>query len=241
MRILLLNPNTTASITELVAREARKLAASGDEIVPATGAFGARYIVTRAGYAIAAHAALEAWARYDAQTDATLLACFGDPGLSALRELSSKPVVGMLDASVDAAGGRRYAIVTGGTLWQGMLREILAASGKDKFLAGIRTVAPSGAEIAANPEAAIAALVEAIEDCAAQDGAECVILGGAGLAGMATPIRARTNVAIVDPLQASLHALQEAKTGAVMAAVPSVASAGLSAALAARLDNGAVA
>jgi len=243
MRILLLNPNTTPSITDLVAREARKFAAPGDEIVPATGAFGANYIVTRAGYAIAAHAALDAWARYDAQTDATLLACFGDPGLGAIRELSAKPVAGMLDTSVDAAGGKRYAIVTGGALWEGMLREILAASGKDKNLAGIRTVAPSGAEIAADPDAAIASLIEAIEDCAAKDGAECVILGGAGLTGLATPIRARTKIAIVDPLEASLRALQKApnpekaKAGTAMGAAPAIASDGLSSALAARLGG----
>lgn len=238
MRILLLNPNTTPSITDLVAREARKLAAPGDEIVPATGAFGANYIVTRAGYAIAAHAALDAWARYDAQTDATLLACFGDPGLGAIRELSAKPVAGMLDASVDAAGGKRYAIVTGGALWEGMLREILAASGKDKNLAGIRTVAPSGAEIAADPDAAIASLIEAIDDCAAKDGADCVILGGAGLAGLATPIRARTKIAIVDPLEASLRAIsQKAKAGTAMGAAPAIASDGLSSALAARLGG----
>ncbi|MBL8654534.1 MAG: aspartate/glutamate racemase family protein [Alphaproteobacteria bacterium] len=243
MRILLLNPNTTPAITDLVAREARKLAAPGDEIVPATGAFGAKYIVTRAGYAIAAHAALDAWAKHDATIDGTLLACFGDPGLGALRELSTKPVVGMLDAAVDATGGKRYAIVTGGALWDGMLREILAASGKDKALAGIRTVAPSGAEIAADPDAAIASLVEAIEDSAAKDGAECVILGGAGLAGLATPIRACTKIAIVDPLAASLHALQKAsisqkaKAGTAMGTVPAIASNGLSSALAARLGG----
>lgn len=237
MRVLLLNPNTTASITDLVAREARKLAGPDIEIVPATGAFGAKYIVTRAGYAIAAHAALDAWAKHDAQTDATLLACFGDPGLAAIRELSAKPVAGMLDASVDAARGKRYAIVTGGALWEGMLREILAASGKDKALAAIRTVAPSGAEIAADPDKAIASLVDAIEVCAAKDGAECVILGGAGLAGLAGPIRARTKIEIVDPLEASLRALEKAKAGTAMGTAPAIASDGLSAALAARLGG----
>jgi allantoin racemase len=237
MRILLLNPNTTASITDLVAREARKLAPPGVEIVPATGAFGARYIVTRAGYAIAAHAALDAWAEHNATTDATLLACFGDPGLGALRELSNKPVIGMLDAAVDAARGERYGIVTGGELWDPMLREILAASGKDKTLAGIRTVAPSGAEIAADPDAAIAVLIAAIEACARDDGAQAVILGGAGLAGLAGPIRTRTKIEIIDPLESSLNAIARTNAGAAISTAPAIASVGLSVALAARLGG----
>ena len=134
--------------------------------------------------------------------------------------------------SVESHGAWAY-----NALWDGMLREILAASGKNKNLAGIRTVAPSGAEIAADPDAAIASLVAAIEDCAAKDGAECVILGGAGLAGLATPIRARTTVAIVDPLAASLDALHKTIAGTAMGAAPAIASDGLSAALAARLDG----
>src|SRR5215471_20167550 len=87
---------------------------------PVTGEFGARYISTRAAAAIAAHAALDALAEHVTGFDAVYLACFGDPGLAALKEVSPVPVVGMAEASVRTACGLggRFAIVTGGTAWE---------------------------------------------------------------------------------------------------------------------------
>lgn len=58
-----------------------------------------------------------------------VLACFGDPGLAALKEVSPVPVVGMADASIlqACAGiGNRFSIVTGGRRWQSMLEEFVA-------------------------------------------------------------------------------------------------------------------
>ena len=63
MRLLFLNPNTSAHLTDLGVAIARKVARPDTEIVPATGHFGARYISTRATAAIAGHAALDAFAR----------------------------------------------------------------------------------------------------------------------------------------------------------------------------------
>jgi Asp/Glu/hydantoin racemase len=119
LRILLINPNTTAAVTALVANRARAIAGDEATFVPVTGRFGTNYISTRASAAIAAHAALEALAQHVAGCDAVYLACFGDPGLAALREISPVPVVGMAEAScLEACNrGRRFAIVTGGALW----------------------------------------------------------------------------------------------------------------------------
>lgn len=233
MRILLLNPNASPSITELVAREAAKLARPGTEFVPVTGRFGGRYIATRATYAIAAHAALDAWARHADGVDGVLLACFGDPGLAALKELSPVPVVGMVEASLRAAGGRRFAIVTGGTSWEPMLREMVTLAGADQRLAAIHTVAPTGAEIARDPDGALAMLEEACGACA-RDGAETVILGGAGLAGLAPRLRPRVAIDLIDGLEASVAAIQNA-VAAPRAPVPAIESVGLAPELAARL------
>ncbi|TXN10683.1 Asp/Glu racemase, partial [Methylobacterium sp. WL122] len=98
MRILVINPNTTEAVTERVVEHVRRIAPSAT-IVPATGRFGARYIASRASAAIAAHAALDAYAAFGAECDAVYLACFGDPGLLALREIAPVPVVGMAEAA----------------------------------------------------------------------------------------------------------------------------------------------
>src|ERR1700732_3221198 len=119
LRILVINPNTSAAVTEIVAARMREIAGPDVTILPVTGRFGARYIASRAAAAVAGHAALDALAEHVAGCDAVYLACFGDPGLAALKEVSPVPVVGMAEASCRAAcsRGERFAIFTGGASW----------------------------------------------------------------------------------------------------------------------------
>lgn len=235
MRILLINPNTTESVTELVARHVAAIAGDAASIKPVTGAFGARYISSRASAAIAGHAALDALARHGAGCDAVYLACFGDPGLLALREIAAVPVVGMAEAScLEAAkGGRRFAIVTGGALWGPMLTEFVAAMGLADRLTGVRTVAPTGGEIAANPDAALAMLAQACTACATQDGAEVVILGGAALAGLAVRIQPNVPVPVLCSVELGTRAaIAAARAPFSRETPPAINSIGLSSDLA---------
>lgn len=165
MRILLLNPNTSASVTALVADRVAAVAGDAATFVPVTARFGAAYIASRAALAIAGHAALDAFALNGEGCDAVFIACFGDPGLLALREVSPVPVVGMLEASCLEAQrtAGRYAIVTGGALWRPMLEEIVAGLGLADGLAGIRTVERTGGEIAQDPEGALAGLAAQLQ------------------------------------------------------------------------------
>ncbi|MBX9942856.1 MAG: aspartate/glutamate racemase family protein [Reyranella sp.] len=198
--ILLINPNTTASITDLVLKTARGLARPDTKLRAVTGAFGPRYIASRAAYAIAGHAALDALANDRRAKDAVVLACFGDPGLAALKEVSSVPVIGMADASIlqACALGQRFSIVTGGERWKSMLEEFVASQGLASRLASVRTVAPTGAAIARNPRAAMALLAKGCAACTREDGADVVILGGAGLAGLAAKLQAKVDVPLLD-------------------------------------------
>ena len=210
MRLLLINGNTSAAITDRMVHEARRMAAAGTEVVGVTARFGARYVATRSAYAIAAHAALDAYAEHGAGADVVVLACFGDPGLPALRELASVPVVGMAEASCRMAArhGKRFAIVTGGTAWVPMLEEFVATIGFADQLAGVRAVAPTGAEIAADPDGSRALLARECR-AAAQGGADVVILGGAGLVGIAEQIAKDVPVPLVDSLAAAVTIAQE--------------------------------
>jgi allantoin racemase len=208
LRILLINPNTTEAVTALVADHARAIAGDTATFVPVTGRFGANYISNRAAAAIAAHAALDALARHVAGCDAVYLACFGDPGLAALREISPVPVIGMAEAScLEACNrGHRFAIVTGGALWGPMLTEFVAWLGLAERLAAVRTIAPTGGQIARDPEAALAQLAAACTACAAEDGADVVILGGAALAGLAARIQPSVPVPVLCSVEAGTRA-----------------------------------
>jgi allantoin racemase len=241
MRLILINPNTTAAITAKVAAEARRIGGAGVEIIPVTGAFGARYIASRAAYAVAAHAALDAYANCREPHDAVALACFGDPGLDALREIAPKPVIGMADASIAAASrlGGKFAIVTGGAPWVAMLEEFVAARGLGARLASVRAVAQTGGAIAADPDASLDALARACQNAADQDGADVVILGGAGLAGLTSRIKDKVPVPLIDCVEAMMAAATavggDHENRAQTPSTSRVESVGLSPALASRL------
>jgi Asp/Glu/hydantoin racemase len=246
MRMLFVNPNTSAHLTELGATLARKVARPDTEIIPTTGRFGARYITTRAASAVAGHAALDAFARHKGSVDVVLLACFGDPGLFALRELAPVPVVGMAEASCHMAAtlGRKFSIVTGGHRWGPMLEEFVTVIGLGGNLASVRTMAPTGDEIAANPEAALDGLAATCSEAARDDGAEAVILGGIGLAGLAERIADRVPVPLIDNVVAGVRMAEaaaglgvaKAKAGS-FAPTTAVKTIGLSAPLAALIEG----
>lgn len=246
MRILMINPNTSQDITDLVVTSARGVASAGTEIVGATGRFGARYIVSRAGAAIAAHATLDAYAEHGAGADVVALSCFGDPGLAGLRELAAQPVIGMAEAACQeaAAGGRRFAIVTGGDRWGAMLEEFVAALGLADRLTVVKTVAPSGGDIAREPERSLALLADAAQACIDDHGAAVVILGGAGLAGIPARIQDRVSRPLIDSVTSIVRAAErlgrerpaKAASGSY-AATPAVPTIGLSPSLAARMEG----
>jgi allantoin racemase len=240
VRILVINPNTSPSVTDLVAAQTRAAAGDRAEVVAVTGRFGARYISSRAAAAIAGHAALEALAEHAEGCDAVYLACFGDPGLAALKEVSPVPVVGMAEASCEAAcrEGSRFAIVTGGALWGPMLREFVAGLGLAERLACVRTIAPTGGEIARDPDAALALLAAACTACAREDGADVVILGGAAFAGLAARIAPAVPVPVLCSVETgALAAFAAAEDGRCTKSAPAVTTTGLAPALAKLLDE----
>lgn len=225
-RLLVINPNTSVGITHLLQQHVQ--AAVGPvqpviEVRSVTARFGAAYISSEASYAVAGHAVLDAWAAAVAKDsrkpDAVLIGCFGDPGLFALREGTGVPVGGLAEAAFSAAAWHgRFAIVTGGERWRPMLSRLAGALGHGQTLAGIHTVAPSGAQLMADPAAARALLAQACCQAAERFKAEAVILGGAGLAGMAADIAAEVPVPLIDSVQAgaqwALDALRRKNDGA---------------------------
>ncbi|MBE9607398.1 Asp/Glu racemase [Acetobacteraceae bacterium H6797] len=228
MRILLLNGNTGDDVTALMMRRGGealpRLRLAHVELVPATARFGARYIATRAASAIAGHAVLELVAEHQ-DVDAIGIACFGDPGLFAAREISRVPVRGMAEASIEAALALapRVALLTGGALWVPMLEEFAALLGHSRETVMVRHVAPTGDMIARDPDGAIALLAEAARGAIAE-GAGAIVLGGAGLVGLAPRVADGLGVPVLDSLDCLLAACAKAAPTPPRDALPAPAS-----------------
>lgn len=214
--LLVINPNTSASVSALLHGHAQRIAGAGTQVHTVTARFGAPYIACEASYAVAGHAALDIWAAstVHGQTvfDSVLVACFGDPGLMALRESSGAPVTGLAEAAcMEAAKIGRFAIVTGGSRWKPMLERLVRSLGYEGQLAGIQTVEETGSELARDPTAAQLILQTACRSAIERFDAHAIILGGAGLAGMARVVQPAAPVVIIDSVEAGVrHALAAA-------------------------------
>ena len=203
-RVLLINANTTPGVTELIERHARAAVNGAVEFKPVTAAFGAAYVSTEAAYAVAGHAALDCLEREAGGCDAVYLACFGDPGLFALREAARVPVVGMAQASMHEAAKRgRFSIVTGGAAWEPILRRLAFALDLSNELVKVHALPLPGPELAARPEL-IAREIKSAED----QGAKSIIIGGAALAGLARKLQSR--VALIDSVECGARAAARA-------------------------------
>ena len=204
-RLLIINPNTTEAMTERIADEARRFAPADVRIETRTATFGHPVIASRAAYAVAAHAALEAYANAGGGFDAVILGCFGDPGLEALRETASEPVHGLAEASFREADalGAPFAILTFGRAWIGMLEErVLLARVGAPFL-GVFAGEGTGLDAARDAEAVVARL-QGLADEAVRVGARTLILGGGALAGFGA--RLRSEARLVDGVEAAMRA-----------------------------------
>ena len=95
--------------------------------------------------------------------------------------------------------------VTGGERWGPMLQRLAQSLGQAQQLAGIHTVVPTGAQLAADAAGAQRLLAQACADAARQLGVQAVILGGAGLAGMAAAVQALVPVPVIDSVVAGTH------------------------------------
>src|SRR5215212_2429570 len=185
MRILVLNANTTAFVTETAAAEGRRVASSGTVIVPVTADFGAAIVATRTEHAIAEHAAVELAARHIAGCDAVVIAVSYDTGLKALREMLDVPVVGMTEAALLSAcmlGGPIGLISFGRRVWP-IYRELIDGYGISGRIAGTRVSDNTTAYKPGDYSALDAELVATAHDLIAKDGAESIVVLGAVMAG----------------------------------------------------------
>jgi len=205
MKLLLANPNTSQPVTDRLARVAQAAAAPGTLVHAVTAAIGPEYIATRAEAVLGAAATLELMAAHAADADAAIVGAFSDPGLGAARELLDIPVVGMAEAAMLTACmlGRRFAIVTFAQALEPWYQECVDYNGLSGRSAGVFCLDEpfrGVADVAEEKADQLAALCGR----AIAAGAECCILGGAPLAGLAAGIAARVPVPLVDAVVAAV-------------------------------------
>ncbi len=207
MRLLVINPNISTSVSDLIAREARASAPAGVDITVVTAALGVAYIETRFEALIGAYATAQAAAEHHEGHDAVIVAAFGDPGLAGLREVLPVPVLGLTESALATACllGHRFSIVAISQRIQAWYREVVESHGLQHRLASIRALDRPLAAIGSVQEDhahALRALCDRVVD---EDGAEVVILAGAPLAGLARTLQGSLPVPVVDGVSSAVQ------------------------------------
>ncbi len=207
MRLLIINPNTSDSVTELIAAEARRSASPGTELTVLTAPFGVAYIETRFEALIGAYATAQLAAERHAGHDAVIVAAFGDPGLAGLREVLPVPVLGMSESALASACllGHRFSIIAISQRIQAWYREAVEANGLVGRLASIRALDRPLASIGETQHDNRAQLLELCERAVDEDRAEVLILAGAPLAGLARSLAGQLPVPVVDGVSSAVR------------------------------------
>ena len=219
MRILLINPNTSASVSELIGAEARRAAAPGTQIEVLTAPFGVAYIETRFESLIGAYAAATLAAEHWERHDAIVVAAFGDPGIAGLREALDIPVVGLTEAALMSACllGQRFSIVAISRRITAWYRECVQANGLIDRLASIRCIDQPLQDIGRVQDDHAERLQALCNAAVEEDGADVIVIAGAPLAGLARSIKERIPVPVVDGVSS---AVCHAQTLVSLAPVP---------------------
>jgi allantoin racemase len=142
-----------------------------------------------------------------AQQDAAgyVIACFGDPGLHALRDQTRLPVVGIQEAAVMTALtlGQRFGVIA--ILQKSIPRHHRAfgAMGVIDRLAGDRALGLGVAELA-DSERSLNAMIATGKKLRDDDGANVLIMGCAGMARYREPLQQATDLPVVEPSQAAV-------------------------------------
>ena len=210
MRLLLINPNISRSVSRLIETEARRSAGPDVEIEVLTAAFGVAYIETRFEALIGAYATAQLAAEHHERFDAIVVAAFGDPGLAGLREVLPIPVTGLTEAALASAQllGQRISIIAISQRIQAWYREVVQANGFGGRLASIRSLEQPLGGIEAVQHDHGAALKALAERAVHEDGADVIVLAGAPLAGLARTLHGQLPVPVVDGVSSAVrHAM----------------------------------
>jgi allantoin racemase len=202
MKILVINPNSSESVTDHIRTQLMKIKRADTELTVINPEHGPVSIESAYDETIASFYILDLVKKANVDGfDAVVLACFSDPGLDAAKEISTIPVVGIEEATLHMAAmlGHRFSIMTG------MRRRIptrewhVKLHGLNDCYASSPALEMSVLEMDSEPVKAKERILKLARKCVEEDRAEVIILGCAGLAGYAEDIERELGAVVLDP------------------------------------------
>jgi allantoin racemase len=215
MHLLVVNPNTTMSMTEKIGRAARKVAAPGTIITAVSPDMGPASIEGYYDEAFSVPGLLAEIAKGEARgNDAHVLACFDDSGLDAARTLARSPVIGIGEAAFHVASliAYRFAVITTLSRSIAPIETNLVKYGLDRRCVKIRAAELPVLALEQRRSDARRHISAEVRRAKAEDRAEAIVLGCAGMADLATELSQEHGLPVIDGVAAAVK-LAEALVG----------------------------
>lgn len=210
-RLLVVNPNSTESCTAALDRAAEPFRRPGLDIVCETVADGPESIATMADHAVAQGTLIRYLEARNEDADAIVIACFSDPALPAAKEVTGRPCFGLGESGMLAAmqRGLRFGVVA---LAEASVERHIRRVGElglSSRYAGSRPVSLSVPELA-DRDRTVDAMIEAGRKLVADDGADVLVMGCAGMADYRAALAEGAGAPVVEPGQAAVAAASAA-------------------------------
>lgn len=210
-RLLVVNPNTTASMTDAIAIVARAAASRGTEIVARNPARGPAAIEGPADQAACLEPLLEEIAKGARDgCDATVIACFDDPGVAAARALVAGPVLGIAEAAMHAASmvASRWGVVTTVEPAVATIEDQVRRYGAERACVGVRAADVKVLALEHPSAATRRRVLDAATALVEQRGAEAIVLGCAGMSSVRDEISSTLNVPAIDGVACAVRLVE---------------------------------
>jgi len=211
MLIKVINPNTTSSMTGKIGACARAVAAPGTRIEAVNPTMGPASIESHYDEALAVPGLLEQIALGETDgMDGYVVACFGDPGLDAARELARGPVIGIAEAAMHTASllGRGFSVVTTLGRTTGRAWELAHRYGMSGSCRNVRACEIPVLDLELPGSSARESITQECKRAVEDDGADVIVLGCAGMADLCRHIGERVGVPVVDGVAAATKTVE---------------------------------
>lgn len=171
--------------------------------------FGPRSLESFYEYTLAGFASIREYIKTDKKYDGVLLACFGDPCLYGLKNVTDCPTIGIAESSfsLSCVMGQRFGLMVTTQSAVPMMFDLIRQYGFESRCAAIETINTSVLDTEANKAESIRKLTEGGKK-AISKGAEVLILGCAGMTGMKAEIEEQLGVPVIDPVEAGYIVLE---------------------------------
>ena len=212
MKILVINPNTSEEFNRKLNQTAKEYVLPSTEVIVISPKSGPKSIEGIYDEALSVQGTIEAFIDHEKGMDGCVVACYSDPlAVYALREITTKPVLGIAEASIHLACllGNKFSIVTTNERWGPLLHEAVKKYGVESRCASVRTTGLRVLDLESGGDGAVEEAIEREALTAVkQDGAEVICLGCAGMTGFDKALEKKLRVPVLDGFVCALKLLE---------------------------------